>query len=208
MSQPEGEGVQSGATDGTQSGTVEPTTGTGSTDPKPNTDGTQSGPSEAEKLAETYRARMQAADQRAAKFEEELRSIRDKDLPEAEKLKRDYAEAQEKLAALTEKTNRQSLENAFLKDSTHDWHNPEAALKLVDLDKVVVNEDGSVSGLKDALKALANAHPYLVKQSVEPKTPEPGATAPGNNGGTGGQRQNAKTMAARIPALQTRVKRS
>lgn len=210
MSQPEGEGVQSGAADGTQSGTVDPTTGTGTPDPTTSTDGTQSGanPGEADRLAETYRTRMQAADRRAAQFEAELKQLRDKDLPEQDKLKRDYEDAIKKNEDLAASNKELALKTAFLEDNSYKWQNPKRALQLVDLSQVEIQADGTVSGLKDALKALATSDPYLLVTEAVPPKNEPGGTAPGNNGGTGGQRPNGKAMAARIPALQTRVKRS
>lgn len=211
MTTPEGEGAQSGA-EGAQSGTGS-ATGTG-TDTKTG-EGTQSGattqPTEAEKLKadlESYRERMKAADTRASKFEAELKQLRDKDLPEADKLKRNFEEAQQQVTELQAANKDLALKVAFLQDNTYSWHNSERALRLVDLSNVEIQADGSVSGLKDALKALATSDPYLVKQGTEVTPPPPGGTAPGNNGGTGTKPISTKAMAARIPALNTRVKRS
>lgn len=214
MSHPEGEGAQSGA-EGAQSGTGE-TTGT-AVNPNSN-DGTQGGTAKVYTQAEidaaaaeteTIRKRMSAADQRAAKLEAELSQLRDKDLPEAEKLKRDFEVAQEQVSKLQESNSQLSLENAFLKDNTYDWQNPARALKLVDLAQVTINDDGTVSGLKEALKALATSDPYLVKTGVEPADPPPPATATGNNGGSAGSRTaSSKQLAGRLPALRTRVNRS
>nr|WP_154895291.1 scaffolding protein [Paenibacillus xylanexedens] len=45
-----------------------------------------------------------------------------------------------------------------------------AALKLVDLSAVVVDDDGNVAGLADAVKALIEDNPYMVEQpKVDPK---------------------------------------
>lgn len=212
MTTPEGEGTQSGA-EGTQSGAgTDPGSNNGGSDsgtgaqsgtPQPNT--------EADRLRadlESYQARMKAADQRAAKFEQELRQLRDKDLPEADKLKRDFEDAQQRVTELQAANKDLALQVAFLKDNTYTWHNPERALRLVDLSQVEVQADGTVSGLKEALKALATSDAYLVKQEVETPKPEPGGTAPGNNGDAGGKSQGAAKLAARFPAMNTRVKRS
>lgn len=208
----EGEGAQSGA-EGTQSGTGESTTGTtgSTTSTETSTDaGTQSGtnPETAQAVAEAnaLRERMKAADQRAAKFEAELKQLRDKDLPEAEKQTRELTEAQEKVSALTETNKALALQVAFLKDNTFTWHNPERAMKLVDLSKVEVNEDGTVSGLKDALSALAKSDDYLVKtdKTVEDVTP-PGTVA-GNNGTNGGGKPRTGALAGRLPVMNTRRK--
>jgi chromosome segregation ATPase len=214
MSHPEGEGAQSGA-EGTQSGAGTATGSTG-TDSNAATDGAQSGAqgtqtqTEVERLAaqlEQQRTRTQAADKRAAEHEAALKQLRDKDLPEQQKLTRDLQEAQKSVEALKETNGTLAIQVAFLKDNTHTWHNPEAALKLVDMSQVEIAADGAVTGMKDALKALASAHPYLVKTEASTGTQTPGSTAPGNNGGSAAITPNAKALAARFPALRTRVQR-
>jgi hypothetical protein len=207
----EGEGAQSGA-EGTQSGTGESTTGTtgGTTSTETSTDaGTQSGtnPEAAQAVAEAnaLRERMKAADQRAAKFEAELKQLRDKDLPEAEKQTRELQEAQEKVTALSETNKALALKVAFLSDNTFTWHNPERAMKLVDLSKVEIGEDGTVSGLKDALNALAKSDEYLLKTEKETVTPPPG-TQPGNNGASGTGKPRTGALAGRLPVMNTRRK--
>lgn len=218
MTTPIGEGAQGGA-EGTQSGaggSIDPT-GTTGTD---TTSGAQSGAetpanSEADSLRaqlEQQRQRTLAADKRAGDVEQQLRQLRDKDLPEAEKLQRDFQESQQQVIALQATNSRLAAEVAFLKDNTYSWHNPETALRLVDMTQVTINPDGSASGMKEALKALATANPFLVKQ--EASQPEenkpPASTSPGNNG-TGATGTNALTpqkMAARFPAMNTRARRS
>jgi chromosome segregation ATPase len=213
MTTPEGEGTQSGA-EGAQSGTGEPAGGTGSSTDSNTGNGSQSGTdqgnSDAERLQrdlESYRERMKAADQRAAKFEQELKDLRDKDLPEQDKLKRDYEAAQTQVSELQETNKQLALQVAFLKDNTYSWHNPERALRLVDLSQVEIQADGSVSGLKDALKALATSDAYLVKQEAEQREPAPAGTATGNNGGSSGSKPTIKGAETRFPAMRTRVKR-
>jgi hypothetical protein len=216
MTTPNGEGAQSGA-EGTQSGAGENTTGNGDNTQQTGTTAQSGGEgqgqtatdntvdrSELDKVLE----RMRAADQRASKAEADLRQLRDKDLPEADKLKRDYEEAAAQVQKLQETNNALALKVAFLSDNTYQWHNPERALKLVDLSQVEIQEDGSVRGLKDALKALATSDDYLIKKEVKEESKQPAGTAPGNNGGTGSKSTASRGMAARIPALNTRVKRS
>jgi hypothetical protein len=213
MTTPEGEGAQSGA-EGTQSGAGE-TTGNGSTGTTTG-EGTQSGAvdqtsGEADSLRAELtkqRERTLASDKRAADIESQLKQLRDKDLPEAEKVKRDFEESQAQVQQLQETNTALALKVAFLSDNTYSWHNPERALKLVDLSQVEIEADGSVRGLKDALKALATSDAYLIKQEVKEESKPQGGTAPGNNGQSGTSRTGSKGMAARIPALNTRVKRS
>jgi hypothetical protein len=215
MTTPVGEGAQSGAA-GTQSGAGD-VTGTGSgTTTEPNTTAQSGGENQQPQTTDTVSradldaviARMKAADTRAGKAEQELKQLRDKDLPEAEKLQRDYQAAQEQVQKLQATNQQLALQVAFLKDNTFTWHNPESALKLVDLSQVTIEEDGSVRGLKDALKALATSNDYLVKKEATQEAPKPSGTAPANNGGSTGAKPSGKGMVARIPALQTRVKQS
>lgn len=209
----DGDGTQSGAGE-TQRGTAEETTTTaGST----GENGTQSGTGETQASnpdlersqaeAASLRDRMKAADARAARFEAELKQLKEKDMPAAEKLQRDFQAAQEQVATLQTTNQKLALQVAFLSDNTYTWHNPERALKLVDLDQVEIDADGKVTGLKDALKALATSDPYLVKKDVkeeEPKTP-PG-TAPGTNGANGSGKPSTKGVESRFPVMRTRVR--
>ena len=55
------------------------------------------------------------------------------------------------------------------------FHNPGRAFDLIDLSGVTV-EDGQVDGIEDALKALIEAEPYLVKSK---EAPDIGATKTG-----------------------------
>lgn len=214
----EGEGAQSGA-EGAQSGTGSTTDGNG-TGSNSGGSGTQSGTGENGNSKETpsrekeleaelakQRERTQAADRRAAEHEAALKQLRDKDLPEQDKLKRDHEEAIKQVSALQETNRSLAMQVAFLKDNTYQWHNPERALKLVDLSKVEIGDDGSVSGLKDALNALAKSDPYLVDNSKEKdKETAPPGTAPGNNGRSGSGQLDVNKLSKRFPALNTRVK--
>jgi hypothetical protein len=211
----EGEGTQSGA-EGSQSGAGDDTSGTGNSGTETNSGaGTQSGTetatnTEAEvarREAEDLRARMKAADQRAAKFETELKQLRDKDLPEQEKLLRDHAEVVKERDSLLEGNRALALKVAFLSDNSVTWHNPERAMKLVDLSNVEIDADGKVTGLKDALAALAKSDAYLVKTEKEQEKETPPATAPGTNGANGTGKPSTKTLSSRFPALNTRAKR-
>lgn len=213
MTTPVGEGAQSGA-EGTQSGAGSTTGNEGSTNPETG-EGAQSGAEtrtpEANPLQadlDRQRERTRAADERAARIEAELKQLRDKDLPEADKLRRDYEESQQQVVKLQEVNKTLALKVAFLSDNTYSWHNPERALKLVDLSQVMIEEDGTVSGLKEALKALATSDDYLVKKEVKEEAPKPPSTTAGNNGGAGGSTPKREQLTKRFPALNTRVRRS
>lgn len=210
----EGEGTQSGA-DGGQSGAGETNQGQQNGSEGNNSgEGTQSGAgnSSAEETVpkselEKMRERMRAADQRAGKAESDLAQLRDKDMPALEKANRDLAEANKRAEGLEERNRDLAVRVAFLTDNTHTWHNPDRALKLVDLSKVEIGEDGTVSGMKDAINALAKSDPYLVKTEEKQQQTPPG-TATGNNGSSGDSKPDATKMVRRLPVLGTRVKRS
>lgn len=212
----DGEGAQSGATEGTQGGAGDTTgtTATGTTgSPETNSTGagTQSGtaqPTEADTLRaelERQRTRTQAADKRAADNEAKLRQLLDKDLPEVEKLKRDHEAAVQERDKLKESNQQLALQVAFLGDNTVAWHDPQTALKLVDISQVTIGEDGRVSGMKEALTALSKSHPYLVKTDTPPAA-KPPATSPANNGGNGTSAPKTGAMASRLPVMRTRFK--
>lgn len=212
----EGEGAQSGAGDGTQSGTGETTTTTEGTAEGGTGSSTQSGAetgtantdlerSRAE--TESLRERMKAADSRAAKFEQELKQLRDKDLPEIDKLKRDFEETVKDRDALKVVNRNLSLQVAFLSDNTVTWHDPATALKLVDTSKVTIEDDGTVRGMRDALSALSKSHTFLVKSETTGTTEtKPPGTATGNNGNSGAGKPNKTTLASRFPVMRTRAK--
>lgn len=198
------------AGDGTQSGAG--TAGDGTATTGTDTNAQSGGKVYTEDEVQALRARMQAADQRAAQNEAALKQIRDKDLPAVEKMTRDLAEAQTKLKESDAAMAQLRVENAFLTDNTHTWRNPATALKLLDRSKVTVDSDGTVTGMKDALAALAKSDDYLLAPKAPAEgegagsggTPPPLGTPPANSGtGTGGTSQAA--MNKRFPALRTRI---
>lgn len=101
------------------------------------------------------KTRMQAADRRAAAAEAKLAEVEPiaAKVPDLEKQAEKNAETIKKLR----------IDNAFLTSSEVEWVDAEAALRLVDLSEVEIKDDGTVKGLKEALAALAEKKPYLVK---------------------------------------------
>lgn len=219
MSQPTGTSgtepttTQSGGEGGSASteGTAGTGTQSGATATAPTTDDTVS-----RSDYEAIQNRMRAADQRAAKFEQELKNLQTKDLPEAEKLKAEYEATVQRVQQLTEANRRMALENAFFQDNTYEWQNPKAALKMADLSGVSIDDEGHVTGLKDALKKLANAEAWMLKPKAASEgssaagaaggagTAPPPAGAPPMNGRPDTQAGATKGMESRLPALLTR----
>jgi len=175
-------------------------------------DGSASGQVFTQAEYDAVKARMVAADKRASDNEAALKQLRDKDLPEMQKLQRDVAEQAKLLEQATQATAGLRIENAFLTDNTHKWRNPGTALKLLDRSKVMVDSDGTVTGMKDALSALAKSDPYLLEDTAAGDGAATGGAAkpplgtpPANAGLGGGSKPSADAMAARFPAMRTRL---
>lgn len=147
---------------------------------------------------------LRAADQKRAAAEAALQQLRDKDLPEMDKLRRDAEQFKAENDRLKKQMQGLAVETAFLRDNTVKWKDGSAALKLADMSKITVEEDGTVTGIKIAMEALAKQYPWMVDDGK----PEPGATppagAPPMNGGTTSNKPDTKGLAQRIPAFASR----
>lgn len=178
------------------------------------TDSGQSTVSRAE--FDQLRAQLAAADKKRAEAEQAHAQLRDKDMPALQKAERDLQVATAALAERDAVIANQRLELAFYADNTRDWHNPGAALALLDRAKITVDQEGKVMGMKDALTALATAHPYLLKpapagdanggtgQQAPPAGP---GTGPANGGiaPQAGTKPSQADLAKRFPALRQRL---
>lgn len=139
-------------------------------------------------LSESDRKKQEALD--------ELKALKTKDLPEAEKLTAERDEAVKDRDMYRGKYENMARTNAFLTasgDLKVGWKNATAALKLADLEDLVINDDGSVDGITDAVKALAKEHPYLVAEP-EKDSDNDGKEKPGRKSGSPvGSKQGGKT---------------
>lgn len=161
---------------------------------------------------EAIQRRMQAADKRASDLEAKLTAEQRAKMDEHERTKAELVDAKTALESAQQELHQARIDNAFLKDNKHKWKNPAAALKLADLSGVKVGEDGTVSGLREALDALAKSDAYLIdtsegdggdngrqRQGGQGRT----GVTPGNNGNQG---SNARTdLEKKFPALRGRV---
>lgn len=207
-------GAQSGTDPNAQSG--ETGTGQGAPGTDPSQTGQSTDPAQGQQPTDTNAtvsraeydallARMRAADQNRSKAELELKNLKDKDIPALEKAQRDLAEANRKAEEAAEALKASRIENAFLADNKYKWKNPKTALKLADLSKVEVLEDGSVSGLSAALEALAKSDPYLIDTEPTPETKgSTGAPGAGGGGKPGDGKLDMKALTTRFPAMRTR----
>lgn len=129
-------------------------------------------PTRPERQAAKYRTERNALRTTLAEVQAELKAIRDKDKKPEELTSEELKSAQKKADRLAEESRTIKLENAFLRANVVDWVDPEDALRLVDLDEVDIDEDGTVDrkALRSALRDLAKRKPHLVKK---PKVSDP-----------------------------------
>jgi len=154
-----------------------------------------------------------AARQQAETELNELRKEKDEreraTLSDAEKTARDLETAKKTSTQLVDTNRRLSIENNFLLQNDVSWHNPAAALKLVDLSEVETSDDGTIKNpdvLKAAIAKLAKEQPYLVKA---PADDEQGKRKPPPSSGSapGGQPPrtdglDADSLQSKYPALR------
>jgi hypothetical protein len=152
---------------------------------------------------DALKSRLIAADKTRTEAQDQLRQLLEKDLPEQEKLKKALDEAAASRDANAAALRETRLENAFLKDNKFKWHDPTTALKLADLSKVEIQDDGTVLNLTAALDALAKSHPFLI-DSTPAADPPRGSTGAPAGGRASDTNQDMKVMANRVPALRTR----
>lgn len=159
---------------------------------------------------EALRNRMRGADQAKAKAEAELRQLRDKDMPQIEKLTRDLDETTKRAEAAEAALGELRVETEFLKYAKTKWKNPATALKLLDRSSIEVGEDGKVTGMETAIQALAKSDPYLVADESEAAN-SGSSSGGGSSGATGGVNKGTKRsdglgdLASRVPALRNRM---
>jgi hypothetical protein len=207
-------GQSAGAGGQSATGTEGTATGTGTTTATGQSTGTEATATAPAMVTQAefdaLKRQLQAADQNKAKAEAEAKALKDAQLSADEKVKQDLKEAQETLAKREADLRAAQIQNAFVTDNTYQWHDPKAALKLADLTGVTI-EGETVKGLKEALKAVADAFPFMVK----PKEETAGATDTTTAGSTGVTGQgsaasrtgatNLEDLKKRFPAMRGRV---
>lgn len=100
-------------------------------------------------------------------------------LSETDKLRKRLAEAEAKAVAAEERATRRLLEASFVAEATTQGVRfPETALPLADMSGISVGEDGTVAGVREAIKALVDAG-KLVMRETRPQAPSTDARAGG-----------------------------
>lgn len=137
---------------------------------------------------------------RADKAEKDLAELR-KTGSSDETLKARIDELEAENATLKSGLNKSALATAFLKDNTHQWVDPDAALRLANLDDVEIEADGTVTGLDVALSDLAKKSPYLLKTDKKQPPARKSGEKPGGQG-SGGTRDKATEAKAKADLIK------
>lgn len=101
--------------------------------------------------------------------EQRLAELSEKDRAEelAKKAEEEKEKLAQQLAELQQQLQQEKIANEFIKQATaQNIAYIDDALKLADLSAVKVDEDGKVKGVKEAVQALVESRPYLVKTKV------------------------------------------
>jgi hypothetical protein len=99
-------------------------------------------------------------------YEEAERQRQEAELSETEKLNKKLAEVTAERDGFVEQMRTNSIRHAVeMTAATMQFHDPADAYALADLADVDVADDGKVSGVENALKALAKSKPHLVKSA-------------------------------------------
>jgi hypothetical protein len=137
------------------------------------------------------RVKAREANERADALQAKLDELEQKDMSDLQKAQADA----EKFKATTEQQAKRiedmQVELAFLKmpREKYDWHDPGAALTLLAAEhrgELTLNEDGTVDGLDQAVKALAKKHKFLLRVPGTNGNGEENGDKGGSTGGSFG----------------------
>ena len=133
---------------------------------------------------QTILRRLEAADKAKGEMEKRLRAIDDKDKSELEKAKQELQELKDRADRAEAAALQARLAAEILRFPGFVWHDPEAVLKMVDMEMISVDPDtDKVVGVKDAINKLAKDKPYLLKGKQDGDNKKSGGA--GTNGASG-----------------------
>lgn len=151
-----------------------------------------------------------AADRKAADAQKKVDELTQK---LSEGAKGDTPETTERVSTLEKDLSKKDetiqqlrIQNAFLAANEYSWHDAADALRLADLSDVEIEEDGTVVGLKEALRALAKSKPHLIKKADD-KDEKRGPSGSANNGKRKGAKDkpDRTALSANYPILRNRA---
>lgn len=131
----------------------------------------------------TQRESEKALKARLAVAERDLKDLRDKDLPDNERLTKRVADLEHQLAAREAENRTVTLRAAVTSAAARlGYNDPDDAYRMLDTAVVQYDDDGQPKGVAKLLEELLKAKPYLGK-GTEPGTGSWGAGATGQPGG-------------------------
>lgn len=105
-------------------------------------------------------------------------------MSEAERLKAEKEEAEKNAAAAVERANQRLIRSEVIAQAAKlNIVDPDAAYALMNKEDVKVEDDDTVTGVKEALEALIKAKPYLVGSTDTKKTGDDQGDDKGSKGG-------------------------
>lgn len=148
--------------------------------------------------------RMQAADKRASDEAAARKQLEDKGKDELTRSQERVKELEQSVQQSEAQLQKLRLQNAFLSDVSHSWHDPSDVLRFVmDDDLVTIDDNGNVQGMKAALDKLAKGKPYLVKPKDESAAGAAGKSGADMNSGSGGNKEpDTAALRNKYPALR------
>ena len=135
----------------------------------------------ASKLIRKLRGENKGLRARSKTAESELRTLKTKDLPEAERLKVEADEAKASVAAANKRIVDSEIKVAAASAGVVD---PDAVVALITREGIELDDSGRVTGVKKALDALLKEKPYLKSEG------NGSAGRSGSDGGGSGERQS------------------
>lgn len=123
-----------------------------------------------QRLAEAEKA-LKIANKEAKERREKLEAIdaaekerKDKDLSELDQLRKKFEESERKTQELAQRQRESAIRHAVEMAATQNrFHDPQDAYRQADLSGIEVDDQGQVSGVDAAIKALVSKKPYLIK---------------------------------------------
>lgn len=142
------------------------------------------------------RAKNKELADKLAEQQKQLDELNAKDMSELQKAQAVAARAEKTIEELTAKNQKMQIELAFLKlpREKYDWEDASAALTLLmagHQEDLKLEEDGSVSGLDQAVKDLAKQHKFLLKQPASKNGSTGGDFGKGDDGKSGNKKEEA-----------------
>jgi hypothetical protein len=176
------EGGNQGGTPGDGTNQPDPNAGTG--DSGGGTNAEPPAPPEGESELDLWKRRAAAADRAKGDLARELQTLKDKEKSDLERATGEVDRLNKELKAALEARDAALVQAEILKFPGYEWHDPDTLLALIDRSAIEIGEDGRVTGVKDAVKKLADSKPYLLKSKPGDKKQQP--DKPTNNGSSGG----------------------